>query len=207
MSSTADVARRVLAASFLAAIAALASACSSGSGAAAPTSTVTVTQTPVSAPASTPTQTPTSTPPAPTECTTAALKVSVGSSQGAAGTIYYSIDFTNVSGSGCVVQGYPGVSLVSHGSNAGSQIGADGKRTSATAVRLVTLAPGQIGHATLAIAQAGAFSQSSCRPVSAHWLKVFPPDQTVAAYVPFSTQTCASTSRPTMRISAIAAGA
>lgn len=205
MSSTADVTRRVLAASFLAAIAALAVGCSSGSGAATPTNTVTVTQTPVSTPTQTPTQA--ATPPAPTECTTAALKVSVGSSQGAAGTIYYSIDFANVSGADCVVQGYPGVSLVSQGSNAGSQIGADGKRASTTAVRPVTLAPGQIGHATLAIAQAGAFPQSSCRPVTAHWLKVFPPDQTVAAYVPFSTQTCASTSQPTMRISAIAAGA
>jgi Protein of unknown function (DUF4232) len=214
MSSSAHAARRVLAVSFLAGLSALATACSSGSGAAAPTSTVTVTQAPVSSPASGPASTPatapspTATAPAPpAQCTTADLRVHVGSSQGAAGTIYYFIDFTNVSGSTCVVQGYPGVSLVSRGSTAGSQIGADAKRSSPAAVKLITLAQGQTGHAMLGIAEAGAFPPSSCHPVTAHWLKVFPPDQTVAAYVSFTTQTCASTSQPTMHISAISSGA
>jgi hypothetical protein len=208
MSSSAHAARRALAVSFLAGLSALATACSSGSGTAAPTSTVTVTQAPASTPASTPATAPSSTAPAaPAQCTTADLRVHVGSSQGAAGTIYYFIDFTNVSGSTCVVQGYPGVSLVSRGSTAGSQIGADAKRGSTAAVKLITLAQGQTGHAMLGIAEAGVFPPSSCHPVTAHWLKVFPPDQTVAAYVSFTTQTCASTSQPTMHISAISSGA
>jgi hypothetical protein len=212
MSSSAHAARRALAVYFLAGLSALATACSSGSGTAAPGSTVTVTQapasTPANGPASTPATAPSSTVPAgPAQCTTADLRVHVGSSQGAAGTIYYFIDFTNISGSTCVLQGYPGVSLVSHGSTAGSQIGADAKRSSTAAVQLITLVQGQTGHAMLGIAEAGVFPTSSCHPVTAHWLKVFPPDQTVAAYVSFTTQTCASTSQPTMHITAISSGA
>lgn len=211
MSSSAHPARRMLAASLLASVAALATACSSGSSA-SPTTTVTVTKssgTSASAPASTPaTTTPASTPPAAlAECTTAGVRVAVGTTQGAAGTIYYNIDFTNVSGSSCLLQGFPGISLVSAGSTAGSQIGADAKRNSLTAPRLITLAPGRTAHAMLGISEAGAFPTSKCHPVTAHWLKVFPPDQTVAAYVSLSTQTCASTSEPTMHISAIGSGA
>lgn len=141
------------------------------------------------------------------ECVTSALKVKVGSGNGAAGTIFYGLDFTNTSGSTCFVEGYPGVSLVSAGSNSGSQIGADAKRESVTAVKQIVLAPGKTAVAQLGIAEAGNFPAASCQMVTAHWLKIFPPDQTVAAYVPFTTQTCASTSVATMHIAALTAGA
>lgn len=214
MSSFAHPARRVLAVSLLASAAALAAGCSSSGTSASPgSSTVTVTQSSgggATAPATTAPATTAagSTPPAgPAECTTAGLHVAVGNSQGAAGTIYYNVDFTNVSSSSCILQGYPGISLVSAGSTAGSQIGADAKRSSAGAVHPITLTPGRTAHALLGIAEAANFSASSCHPVTAHWLKVFPPDQTVAAYVTLRTQTCASTSVPTMHISAISAHA
>jgi len=133
--------------------------------------------------------------------------VTVGSAEGAAGTFYYNIDFTNVSSSSCVLRGYPGISLVTTGGNAGSQIGAAAKRSPVTTVRPVTVAPGQTAHAVLGIAVAANFSASACHPVTARWLKVFPPDQTVAAYTALRTKTCASTSVPTMRVNAITAGA
>jgi hypothetical protein len=145
--------------------------------------------------------------PALAECVTSALKVKVGSSNGAAGTIFYSLDFTNVSGSTCFVQGYPGVSLVTAGSNSGSQVGADAKRDSVFAAKQVVLAPGKTAVAQLGIAEAGNFPSAKCQMVTAHWLKIFPPDQTVATYVPFTTQTCASTSVATMHIAALTAGA
>ena len=141
------------------------------------------------------------------ECTTADLKVTRGQSNGAAGTIYYNIDFTNTSSSSCFVQGYPGVSLVSAGNGAGTQIGTDAKRVPVTPSHQIVLAPGQTANAALGVAEAGNFPASSCNPVTAHWLKVFPPDQTVAAYVAFTTQTCASTTTATMHISAITSGA
>ena len=43
------------------------------------------------------------------------------------------------------------------------------------------------------IAEVANFSASTCNPLTAHWLKVFPPNQLSAANVSFTTQTCAST--------------
>src|SRR5579863_6807945 len=132
MSITAPGTRRLAAVAALVSSAAFVAACgTSSSGPAAPAKTVTITQTPSTSP-SQPTPSPSSSAPAtpngPAECTTADLKVTRGQSNGAAGTIYYNIDFTNASSSSCFVQGYPGVSLVSAGSGSGSQIGADAKR-------------------------------------------------------------------------------
>jgi len=132
--------------------------------------------------------------------------VSAGTQQGAAGTMFYNVDFANASGSTCFLRGYPGVSLVSTGSDAGSQIGADAKRDAVQPAGTIMVAAGQTAHAVLAIVDAGNFPASRCDPVTAHWLKVFPPDQTAAAFVRFTTQTCASSSVPTMRITPISAG-
>jgi hypothetical protein len=133
--------------------------------------------------------------------------VKIGSSNGAAGTIYYDVVFTNAGSVACFLQGYPGVSLVSAASTAGSQIGADAKRDSVMPPRQIIVAAGQTAHAVLGVAEAGNFPASNCDPVTAHWLRVFPPDQTVAAYVRFTTQTCASASVPTMHITTISRGA
>jgi Domain of unknown function (DUF4232) len=206
MGSDSLMARRLLAASLAASAAALLASCGSASTG-SPSATVTPTQSPGTGPGTSPTSPATSAPAGSAECTTASLHVTVGSRQGAAGTIYYNIDFTNVSTTSCFMRGYPGASLVSAGSGAGSQVGADAKRTQVGAIRAVTIAPGQTAHAVLGITEAGNFPASKCQPVTVHWLKVFPPDQTVAAYAPLQTQTCASTSVPTLRINAIAAGA
>jgi hypothetical protein len=125
----------------------------------------------------------------------------------AAGTAYYHVDFTNISGAACFLRGYPGVSLVSAGSKAGSQIGAGAKRDALRPVKPITLSPGQAANALLGIVDALNYPAAKCQPVTAHWLKVFPPDQFNADFVKFSTQTCASTSVPTMNITAIGAGA
>lgn len=206
MTISASGVRRLLALSALGPMAAVAVACgtsSSGGSPATAGSTVTVTATPSSGGSA-----PAGTSPSAglAECTTAMLRVKIGSSNGAAGTIYYDIVFTNVGSSTCFLQGYPGVSLVSAGSTAGSQIGADAKRDAVTPSKQIVLAAGQTAHAVLGVAEAGNFPASKCNPVTARWLKVFPPNQTVAAYAPFATQTCASTSVPTMRITAISSG-
>jgi hypothetical protein len=181
----------------------------SSSGPAAPVKTVTITQTPSTSPSqptpSSPASTPAS-PNGPAECTTADLKVARGQSNGAAGTIYYNIDFTNTSSGSCFMQGYPGVSLVTAGDGSGTQIGADAKRTPVTPSHQIVLASGQVANAQLGVAEAGNFPASTCKQVTAHWLKVFPPDQTVAAYLAFTTQTCSSASVATMRISAVSSG-
>jgi hypothetical protein len=211
MSPFSSVARRGAACCAMAVVAFLAAACSgSGSGASGAT--------PHSKPSSPGTPTPGASTPAPsaspsatgsavTACATAGLRVTTGQSQGAAGTSYTNIDFTNISGSTCTLGGYPGVSLVTAGSQAGTQIGAAARRIPTTPVRTITLAPGQVAHASLGVVDAGNFSPSSCKMVTAHWLKVFPPNQYTAAYLPFTTQTCSLASQKTLVVQAIAPGA
>lgn len=210
MPLSASGARRLLALGALGPVAAAAAACGTSSSTGSPGRTVTVTVTPSSGgstPASTPSASGGSVPAGQAECRTAALHVKIGPSNGAAGTIYYDVVFTNVGRAACFLMGYPGVSLVSAANTAGGQIGADAKRDPVTPPRQVTVAAGHTAHAVLGVAEAGNFPASKCHPVTAHWLKVFPPDQTAAAYVRFTTQTCGSTSVPTMHITAISRGA
>lgn len=213
MRPLAPAARRAIGAALLASLAALAAACSTSSGSSGSTATVTVspsssgsTSASASPTATTPTASPSTTAGTAT-CRTSQLHVYAGNSNGAAGTIYYDIIFTNTSASSCVLRGYPGISFVTALSNAGSQVGADAKRNSVYPVATITIAPGASAHALLGIAQAGNFDASTCNPVNTHYMKVFPPGETVATYFSFATQTCASTSTPTMHVSTIVSGA
>jgi hypothetical protein len=123
-------------------------------------------------------------------CPSSGLKVKVAVSQagGAAGSAYYPIDFTNVSGGTCTLYGYPGVSFSS--GPGGSQIGNAANRNPAGAPVMVTLAAGAVAHATVQIAQAANYPQAACKPVTAHWLKIYPPNQFKPLFVPFTTQAC-----------------
>src|SRR6266704_1584453 len=62
----------------------------------------------------------------------------------------------------------------------------------AAAPAMVTLAPGGIAHAVLQVAEAGNYSQSACTPVTAHWLKIFPPNQATAIYARYDVQACSA---------------
>jgi hypothetical protein len=203
MISSARAARRASAAAAFGIITAIAAGCGSTT-----TSTVTVPP-PASSPASAPASSsapPASSPAGPAECATASLRVTVSGVGAAAGTGFAHVRFTNIGTATCFLVGYPGVSLVSAGSNAGSQVGADAKRDPTVPSRVITLSPGATAHALLAIVDAFNYPPTKCQPVKAHWLKVFPPDQLSAEYVKFTTETCASTSQPTMRIQRIRSG-
>jgi hypothetical protein len=123
-------------------------------------------------------------------CATSALHVVVPSSGGgaAAGSTYFPIQFSNTSSSPCTLYGYPGVSFV--GAVGGSQIGAAATRNPTLAATLVTLSPGQTVHATLQVVNAQNYPPGDCGLVTAHWLKVYPPNQTAPLYVSFTAQTC-----------------
>lgn len=184
--------RRMIAAVALGGAALLITGCgSSGSqaGAPAPTKTVTTTASPPAATASaTPSASPTPAGPAP--CATSALRASVGSGDGAAGSTYYPLEFTNVSGAACTLFGYPGISFVTGAG--GSQIGRAASRNPAVGSKLVTIAAGSTVHATMQVVNAMNFSNSDCHLVTAHWLKIYPPNQKVPIYLSFTAQTCAS---------------
>jgi len=123
-------------------------------------------------------------------CATSALRVSVpaGAGNAAAGSSYYPVQFANTSSSPCTLYGFPGVSFVT--AAGGSQIGIPATRDPALAARLVTLSPGQTVHAELQVADAQNYPPADCDLVTAHWLKVYPPNQTAPVYISFTAPTC-----------------
>ncbi|MGO8960415.1 MAG: DUF4232 domain-containing protein [Streptosporangiaceae bacterium] len=90
---------------------------------------------------------------------------------GAAGTIYYPVEFTNVGSANCVLFGYPGVSAVT---KSAAQLGPAAGRYPATRHN-VTLKPGQTAHALLGIVDAGVIAH--CNQATGAGLKVYPPNQ------------------------------
>jgi hypothetical protein len=127
------------------------------------------------------------------QCPTSALRVTVVRMRGgaAAGTSYVPIDFTNVSSHSCAMYGFPGVSFVT-GHPGGSQIGDAAARQLSFGSVTVMLSPGGTAHAWLGIADAGNYPASTCHPVTAHWLRIYPPDQYSPAYVSFTSMACSA---------------
>jgi Protein of unknown function (DUF4232) len=123
-------------------------------------------------------------------CATSGLKATVLRLPGSAtaGTEHFPIDFTNVSGASCVLFGYPGVSFVTR--PGGSQIGPAAARSDVNSPASVSLAPGGTAYATLSMTDPGTFSASACRPVTARWLRVYPPNQTAAMTIAFNATVC-----------------
>jgi len=198
MRASAITGRLALAGSCLTSLAVLVTACGSSTPAATPTRTVTVTATP-SAPAS-PTVTPS--PSGPQPCATTDLKLTVGAANGAAGTIY-PLNFTSTSGSACTMFGYPGVAFVS--SPGGSQIGAPASRRIAVPPTVITVAPGAVAHATLAVSDVLIGNNCQHRR-QVNWVQVYPPDQFSALFAPLSRQGCADKSLVTMGVTTVTSG-
>lgn len=192
MTAPTQLTRRLTAAAALGCLPALAACGAGGSPSAVPTVTRTVTA-PAPATVATTAPAPSSSPAAgsgPGPCPTSGLRARIGLTQGAAGSAYAVIDFTNVSGSACTMYGYPGVSFVS-GRRSGIVVGAPAGRTSPPSARLVTLAPGGVASSLLRITDAGAYPPARCHAVSVSWMQIFPPDQTAALHLFYATTVCA----------------
>jgi hypothetical protein len=192
MTSTPGMASKALAGALLACCAVLASACSASTGTSSSPPSSTPAATPVSSPSSTPATSAPATTPAvagPAPCPTRYLGVKAGLSQGTAGSIYQVIDFTNISNVSCTLYGYPGISFASTGSS-GGQIGLSAKENPTPPRELVTLAPGATANALLRIVAAGNFPPATCGMVTAHWLVIYPPNQTTPVYLKYTSPTC-----------------
>jgi hypothetical protein len=199
MTSFAHAARTLIAVAAVAGVAGLASACGSAGSTvphttgALPAATATATQSlnPGGPAATGPSRSAAIAPPAsgPPPCATSVLRVSVSASGGvAAGSSYYPVVFTNVSGAACTLYGYPGVSFVT--AAGGSQIGIPATENPAHPRQLITLAPGQAGHAELQVVNAQNYPSANCGMVTAHWIRVYPPNQTAPVYASFTAQAC-----------------
>jgi hypothetical protein len=184
--------------------------------AATPPSATTPASTPTAAPSS-PVTIPSSAPssnPSPgsgaglAACRSSSLVMTIDLSQAnaAAGSTYYPLNFTNRSTKACEMYGYPGVSFVTAASGAGRQIGAAALRSTAFTKLAVRLAPGASAHAWLKVTVAANYPASTCDPVTADWLKVYPPEETVAGYVSQTFSACGSADAPLLAILPIRAG-
>ena len=123
-------------------------------------------------------------------CATRSLKATAGIAQGAAGSVYQVIDFTNISGSPCTLFGYPGMALA--GGTPVTQIGAAAARSTGSSAKLVTLAAGKTANALLQITQAENYSASRCVPKASTYLQIYPPNQTTPIYLAYKSTGCSS---------------
>jgi len=114
--------------------------------------------------------------------------IALAQSNGAAGTIYYPLNFTNVSGRTCSLHGFPGVSAIARN---GHQLGSPAGWATKVAARTVVLAPGATAHTILQYRDAEVSTAPGCDPVNtAVVLRVYPPNQYDATIAAFDLQVC-----------------
>ena len=139
------------------------------------------------------------------ECRTADLTLRLGAIESAMGHQYQALDFTNTSAQSCFLVGFPGVSYVDdHGRQVGAAAVRDGRIGAP-----VTLAPHQTASAILNLTNVGVFDPAQCDPRPVSGLRVYPPDSTLAMYVPRAGTGCAidGTPSPQLRVQTIQPGA
>jgi hypothetical protein len=183
-----------------------ASAPSSSVASSAPASSVPASSAPASTPASSASAHAVTAPPAsgPAGCATRDLQAKVGISQGAAGSLYQVIDFTNIGNTACTLYGYPGVSLAA--GTPVTQVGQAAQRSPTAPATLVTLRPGQTGNALLRITQALNYPTDKCVPKATTYLQIYPPNQTTPIYLAFTSTGCSSSTVKLLTIGVVQAG-
>jgi len=124
-------------------------------------------------------------------CPASGLVIWVGGSQGALGTIYYNLNYTNLSGHACTLRGHPGISTVNLN---GGRIGAPALwgNPGNVKTRTVRLAKGATATSVLAVQQTGVFPPQVCRPVMAAGLRIYPPNQLTSRLVPYPIGACST---------------
>ncbi len=121
------------------------------------------------------------------KCTTAGLVVWMDTNgDGAAGSIFYTLQFTNLSGHACTLFGHPGVIAVSlNGTRLGHAARWDGPAPSQ-----VRLANGATATAVLRYSDV-ITGNNHCQAAAAG-LRVRPPGQTASKVIPFPLTACAN---------------
>lgn len=130
-----------------------------------------------------------------------AVWVNADSENGTAGTTFYHLDFTNISGRTCHLIGYPGVSATNFN---GKQLGPAARRDSGVPATNVNIVPGGTAHATLGYVDVQV--DPTCHPARADVLKVFAPNTVVARHAFFGLPVC-TTNRIDLTIRRVQPGA
>ncbi|PXY34918.1 hypothetical protein DI005_16630 [Prauserella sp. PE36] len=126
-------------------------------------------------------------------CKAGDLRLSLGRGDAAAGTQYRPLQFTNVSGDACVIQGFPGVSYVA--GDDGHQVGAAAFREGAKGDP-VTLNPGDMAYAEVGFVQVRNYDPAACRPTDVRGLRVYAPQETESKFIEVPGTGCAGENIP-----------
>lgn len=105
---------------------------------------------------------------------------------GAAGSLYYGLEMTNISTRACTLRGYPRVSGVAP---SGRTLGRPAVRGSGP-IRTVTLLPRRSATSTVRIVEVGNYPRARCGPALAAGLRVAPPGETPSSLVPYPFEAC-----------------
>jgi hypothetical protein len=120
-----------------------------------------------------------------------AIWVADDQGNGAAGTIYFPLQFTNLSKHACSMRGFPGVSAISRG---GLQLGSPADWRSGGGfgtTRTVVVAAGATVHAVLAYHDAEVSTAPGCDAVNTMVeLRVYPPDERASGDAFFDLEAC-----------------
>jgi hypothetical protein len=129
--------------------------------------------------------------------------LAVTQGNGAAGSVYYPLQFTNLSRHACAMRGFPGVSALDR---AAHQLGSPAGRDHAVPVRTVVLAPGATAHSVLRLSDV-VLSTGACHPVySAIELRIYPPNQRQSTLAAYDLQACAHAGPVFLHVGPIQAG-
>jgi hypothetical protein len=133
-------------------------------------------------------------------CASKQLNARLANPSGAAGSIGYSLILSNT-GAPCTLYGYPGVSYVT--ASTGTTVGAPAQRDSISPARTVILATGQSAQALLIETDSLNYPQNTCQLTSVAGLRIYPPGQTAALYIPQANKACANPANPVLQIGPI----
>jgi hypothetical protein len=139
-------------------------------------------------------------------CTAADLGawVAITQGNGAAGSIYYPLQFTNLSRHACAMRGFPGVSAIDRN---GHQLGSPARWATGVAAHTVVLAAGATAHTILRYSDATVTTAPGCYPVfSTFELRVYPPGQYSATYAAFGLEACSHAGPIYMSVEPIRSG-
>jgi hypothetical protein len=123
---------------------------------------------------------------APLMCMPQNLSIKMGSSEGAAGTIYRHVVVTNKTTQNCTISGYGTVFLMN---TSNTVLGQGASPTTLYPPAKVTLAPKAHAHVVIGLPNAGNFDDGVCTAVSAK-LRMYIPSATTPLDVPFASANC-----------------
>jgi hypothetical protein len=140
--------------------------------------------------------------PANPPCKTSGLVIwsNNGAGGGTAGSVFYKLRFTNLSGHTCTLTGFPKVTAVNL---AGKRIGSAAQHEVGQKPKPKKLANRATATAPLRVVDPGNFSPSACHEVMVAGLRVTPPGQSHSKLIPIPLATCSLASQKTLSVGVV----